>query len=182
MSFDFDAFAGAFLTLSEAIDRTAGVVGISQPALISALRQQAIARGDKWEASLWRSARSKAELGKWIYKQARNFDIENEGEVLQLAREIPARIRRNLIEIAKRIPASRGGKPPALDPIRRWRVRTEVRELHENGVPKDKAYKKVAKQMSVSAHTVRRICDRRERERTRQASRKIAFITHQSKS
>ena len=177
MSFDFDAFAGALWTLSEAIDRTAATVGISQPALICALGQQAIARGDKWEASLWASARSQTELGKWIYKQARNFNIENEGEILQLAKEIPARIRRNLIEIAKRIPASRGGKPPALDSIQRWRVRTDVRKLHESGVPKDKAYAKVAKQMGVSVHTVRRICDPRERERARQASRKIGFLT-----
>lgn len=179
MSFDFDSFAGALWTLSEAIDKTAGVVGISRLALISALRQQAIAKGDKWEASLWLAARSKTELGKWVYKQARNFNIENEVEILQLAKEIPVRIRRNLIEIAKRIPASRGGKPPALDSIQRWRVRTEVRKLHESGVPKDKAYNRVAKRMSVSAHTVRRICDKRERERTKQASRKIAFLSHQ---
>jgi len=176
MRFDFDSFAGALWTLSEAIDRTAGIVGISRPALISALGRQAKARGDKWEASLWTSARSKKELGKWVYKQKRKFDIEKEGEILQLAKEIPARIRRNLIEIAKRIPASRGGKRPALDSIQRWRVRAEVSKLHESGVPRDKAYAKVAKQAGVGAHTVRRICDARERERTRQASRKIGFI------
>jgi hypothetical protein len=179
MSFDFDSFAGALLTLSEAIDRTAGLVGISRHALVDAISQQAEAKGDKWEASLWMSARSRTELGKWVYKQARNFNIENEAEVLQLAKEIPARIRRNLIEIAKRIPASRGGKPPALNSIKRWRVRAEVRKLYASGVPKDKAYNEVAKRMSVSAHTVRRICDERERERTRQASRKIGFLTPQ---
>ena len=180
MRFDFDSFAGALWTLWEVIDRTAATVGISRSALIAALGQQAIARGDNWEASLWASARSRTELGKWVYKQKRKFDIENEGEILQLAKEIPARIRRNLIEIAKRIPASRGGKPAALDSIQMWRVRTKVRKLHESGVPKDRAYNKVAKQMSVSPHTVRRICDERERERTRQATRKIGFLTHQN--
>lgn len=123
------------------------------------------------------SARSKTELGKWVYKQSRKFNFENEGEILQLAKEIPGRIRRNLIEIAKRIPASRGGKAPALDSFQGWRVRIEVRKLHLSGVPKDKAYSEVAKQMGISSHTVRRIYDPRERERTRQASRKIGFIT-----
>ena len=126
------------------------------------------------------SARSQKELSKWIYKQERDFNIENEGDILQLAKEIPARIRRNLIEIAKRIPPSRGGKCPALNSIQRWRVRTEVRKLHECGVPKDKAYSKVAKQMGVGAHTVRRICDERERDRTRQSSRKFGLLTHQT--
>jgi hypothetical protein len=177
MNFDFDSFAGALWTLSEAIDRTARVVEISRPALVSALGQQARGRGDKWEAGLWAAARSEAELGKWIYKRARNFSIENEGEILQLAKEIPGLVRRNLIALAKRIPASRGGKRPVLDSIRRWRVRSEVRKLNERGMPKDKAYREVAKRMSVGAHTVRRICDEREQERTRQASRKIAFLT-----
>ena len=179
MSFDFGSFAGALWTLSESIDKTAEVVGISRLALFNALGQQAMARGDKWEASLWAAAHSKAKLGKWVYKEARKFNIEGEGKIIKLAKEIPARIRRNLIEIAKRIPASRGGKPPALDSIQRWRVRAEVRKLHESGVPKDKAFSEVAKRVNVGAHTVRRICDKRERERARQASRKIMFLTPQ---
>jgi hypothetical protein len=177
MSFEFDSFAGALWTLWEAIDRTADTVGIAKPALLDALGREALVRGDKWEANLWSSAHSKIELGKWIYKSARKFDIGNEAEVLQLAKEVPTRVRRSLIEIAKRIPPSHGGKAPALGLIETWRVRSEVRKLHESGVPKDKAYSQVAKRTGVSAHTVRRIYDPRERKRSRLASRKMVFLT-----
>jgi hypothetical protein len=179
MSFESQSFAGALWTLDEAIGSTAELVGISRNALLATLSQQAKAKGDKWEASLWLSARSKRELGNWLLKQSRRFNIEDEADILQLSKEIPVRIRRNLFEIAKRIPASRGGKAPALHLIQRWRARTEVRKLHESGMPKEKAYNEVAKQMKVSAHTVRRICDEKERERSRQASRKIGLLIQQ---
>ncbi len=124
---------------------------------------------------MWKCAHSDKELSKWIYRRARNFNINDESEILELADEIPTRIRKNLIEIAKSIPASHGGKPPALDLIRRWQAQRQVKELHDKGLPKDKAYEEVAKRMHVSAHTVRRTCDKRERERSRQANRKMAF-------
>jgi hypothetical protein len=81
-----------------------------------------------------------------------------------------------LIEIAETIPPSRGGKRLKLDPIECWRVRSAVKELHEKGMPREKAFEAVAKcvtrsGLKVSAHTVRRICDPRERERSRQSSR-----------
>ena len=176
MGFDFSAFAGAVCTLSEAIDKTAALVGIPRDTLARVLQRRAKVRKDRWEESLWRSARSKKELSEWIYRRARDFEIDDESEILKIARTIPHRIRRSLIEIAKTIPASRGGKSLKLDPIECWRIRSAVTELHKKGMPKEKAFEAVAKRKTrsghkVSAHTVRRICDPRERERSRQSSR-----------
>ena len=167
MGFDFDAFAGALRTLSGVLDKTAERIGMPREVLTRALCRHATARRDKWEATLWKCAYSDKELSKWIYRRARNFNINDESEVLKLADEIPTRIRRNLIEIAKSIPASHGGKPPALDLIRRWQAQRQVKELHDKGLSKDKAYEKVAKRMGVGAHTVRRVCDERERKHSR---------------
>ena len=178
MGFDIDAFTGALWTLSKAFDKAAETTGIPREALALALYRHATNRKDKEGARLWKSAQSNDGLNKWIYRQARNFDTFNEGEMLKLAKEIPARIRRNLIEIAKLIPAPQGGKAPALDIFERWEVRKQVKALHEKGLSNDKAYQRVAKRMHVSAHTVRRACDKRERERIRLASRTIAFGIH----
>lgn len=178
MGFDFDGFAGALWSLSEALNKTAERTGMPREVLSHALCRNATARRDKWEAGLWKYAHSDKELSKWIYRRARNFNINDESEILDLADEIPARIRRNLIEIAKSIPAPHGGKPPALGFIERWKARKQVKELHDKGLSRDKAYEEVAKRMHVSAHTVRRTCDERERERSRQANRNIAFGVH----
>jgi hypothetical protein len=172
MSFNFDAFAGALRTLSETINKAANLTGIPREALTMALRRQAAARDDRWEEHLWKFARSDTDLSQWIYRQAKPFDTDAESEILKLAEGIPFRIRRNLMEIARRIPASPGGKRPALNLIQIWRVRSEVKKLHRDGRPKDQAYKEVAKRMRVSAHTIRRICDERERQRSREASQK----------
>jgi hypothetical protein len=177
MGFDFDSFAGAFRTLSEAVDKTAMLVGIPRETLTRALHRRAKTRKDRWEERLWKAARTEKELSEWIYKRARDFNIGDESEILELSKTIAYRIRRNLIEIAKTIPASRGGKRPILDSMEKWRVRSEVRKLQEKGIPKENAYARVAKSMTesgrrVSTHTVRRTCDERERERSRQASRK----------
>jgi len=178
MGFDFDGFAGALRTLSKAFDETAERTGIPREVLTRALCRHATNRKDKKDAKLWKSAQSNDDLGNWIYKQARKFNSSNEGEILQLAEEIPGRIRRKLIEIAKSIPGSHGGKQPALDFGESWQAQTKVRALQNKRLPKDKAYRQVAAEMGVSAHTVRRICDKRERQRSRQASRKIAFAIH----
>jgi hypothetical protein len=169
MSFDSDAFAGALWSLSDALDNTAEMTRIPLQALTRALYRDALARRDKWEAGLWKDAYSKKNLGKWIWRNAgKRFDVTNETEILELAREIPARIRRNLIHIAKTIPAPHGGNPRALDMLRGWEARRRVRALREKGLSKKEAYKKVGEQMKVSAHTVRRECEPLERERSRQ--------------
>lgn len=169
MAFDNDAFAGALLTLSRALDKAAETTGIPREALTNALHHHAVVRKNKPDAKFWKSAHSEAELGRWIWRERRKFGAKDETEILELAREIPTRIRRDLIEIAKSIPAPRGGKRPALDLVEKWRVQREVRELHDSGLSKDKAYEVVAQRIDIAAHTVRRYCDKRERERSRVA-------------
>ena len=167
MAFDFDAFAVALLRLSRALDKTADTTGIPRVALTRALHRHAIVKKKKWEARLWKSAASEKELGDWIWRERRKFDGKDETEILNLSDEIPALIRRNLIEIAKSIPAPHGGNPPALNFIERWQAQNQVRELHDKGLAKDKAYEEVARRMGVSKHSVRRYCDKRERDRSR---------------
>jgi hypothetical protein len=176
MAFDFDLFAGAVRSLSQAVDQIAEVTGIPRGALTSALHRHAILCKNKWETRLWKSAHSENELGKWIWRERRRFDAADETDVLKLSDEIPTRIRKNLIDIAKSIPAPRGGKPPKLDLFQRWEAQSQVKELRDKGMSKEKAYEEVAKRMSVSTHmkvsthTVRRACDKRERERARKTT------------
>jgi hypothetical protein len=180
MGFDFDAFAGAVWTLSEVFDKTAEKAGIPRQALTRALYRYATARMDKWEAELWKNAHSQKELANWIRREAgRDFDGTKESEMLKLARGIPGRIRKNLIEIAKSLATPRGGNPRKLDFAQSWEVRRRVQALREKGLPKEKAYDKVARQLKgISAHTVRRECEPKERQRSRQPKDSgIAFIT-----
>ena len=166
MDFDFEAFAGALWGLSQALDKSAEMIGLPRAVLARLLRRHATVNNKTWDAKLWESAASDKKLAEWIWRERKKFDARDESEVLRLAREIPGRIRRNLIEIAKSIPASRGGNPPALNLIERWQVRKQVRDLHGKGQARDKAYEIVAKRMAVSKHTVRRYCDERERSRS----------------
>jgi hypothetical protein len=176
MAFNFDLFAGAVRSLSRALDQIAEVTGIPRGSLTGALHRHAVMRKNKWEARLWKSAHSERELGEWIWRERKKFDADDETDVLKLSDEIPTRIRKNLIDIAKSIPAPRGGKPPKLDMFQRWQTQKQVKELRGKGMPIDKAYEEVAKRMSVrmhtsvSAHTVRRACDKRERGRRRKAT------------
>jgi hypothetical protein len=176
MAFDFDLFAGAVRSLSRALDQIAEVTGIPRGALTGALHRHAVICKNKWEARLWKSAHSEKELGKWIWRERKKFDADDETDVLNLADKIPTLVRRNLIEIAKTIPAPHGGKPPKLDLFQRWHARAQFKKLRRKGLSKANAYKTVAKRMSVrmrtnvSAHTVRRACDKRERGRAPKAT------------
>lgn len=176
MAFDFDLFAGAVWSLSRAVNQIAEVTGIPRGALTGALHRHAVICKNKWEARLWKSAHSENELGKWIWRERRRFDAADETEVLNLSDKIPALVRRNLIEIAKSIPAPLGGKPAKLDLFQRWDAQGQFKKLRREGLSKEKAYEVVAKRMSVrmhisvSTHTVRRACDKREGERAQKAT------------
>jgi hypothetical protein len=176
MAFDFDLFSGAAGSLSRALDQIAEVTGIPRGALTGALYRHAVICKNKWEAKLWESAHSEKELGKWIWRERKKFDADDETEVLNLSDKIPTLVRRNLIEIAKSIPAPHGGKPPKLDLFQRWDAQGQFKKLRREGISKEKAYETVARRMSVrmhtsvSTHTVRRACDKLERERTRKAT------------
>lgn len=170
MGFDIEAFAGAVWSLSETIDEAARKTGIEREPLSLALHRYAIASKNKREAEMWRHARSKRKLSKWIYEQSRpDFDSTNEKEILKLAKEIPLLVRRGLIEIAKNLPRPRGGKHRSLDTFERFEAKRLVRNLREKNKPlsKEKAYAKVARLLKVSPHTIRRECDPKERERSR---------------
>ena len=169
MRFDFDAYSGAVISIKRALNEIVKKTGFQLEPLSQALLASAIRRGDKREAGLWKNANSQRELGKWIYNQAgRKFDGADEGKIIKFAKELPICVRRGLIEIAKQLPAPPGGKARALDLIDGFIARHDVRSLRERGLSKEKAYAKVAKRMKVSSHTIRRECEPRERERSKE--------------
>jgi hypothetical protein len=183
MRFDFDLYAPALWTLSNAFDEAARKSGISRSVLTKALFRHSAAQGGSSEANLWKHADSQETLGKWIYRRNRGrFDSTHEGEILKLAESIPIRIRRNLIEIAKTLAAPKGGNPPKLDLLEMWQVRREFDALRKDGVAKDQAYRKISQRRSrdkfkISAHTIRRVCEPKERERSlRRVDKGIAFF------
>jgi hypothetical protein len=183
MGFDFDSFASALVTLSEAFDEVAKKMGIPRKALTQILFRRATERADEWEADLWKHAYSQKSLGDWIYREAKQgFNSTHEGEMIVLAKSIPIRIRRNLIEVAKSIAAPKGGNPPKLDLLEIWQVRSEVEALRKKGLTKHQAYKKISKRRTrgdykIGAHTIRRACEPKERERSRQPEDKgLAFL------
>lgn len=168
MRVDFDAYAGAVMSIERALHETVKKTGFQLEPLSQALRASAIRRGDKREAGLWKNANSQRDLGKWIYNQAgRKFDGADEGKMIKFANEIPIRVRRGLIEIAKQLPAPPGGRARALDLIDGFMARYDVRLLRKKGMSKEKAYAKIAKTMKVSSHTIRRECEPTERERSK---------------
>ncbi|MGB8542743.1 MAG: hypothetical protein WCD49_14010 [Candidatus Acidiferrales bacterium] len=169
MRVDFDAYAGAVMSIERALRETVKKTGFQLEPLTQALFASAIRRRDKREAGLWKNASSQTDLGKWIYNQAgRKFDDSDETKMLKFAKEIPFRVRRGLIEISEQLPGPPGGKPRALDNIDGWMANREVRLLRAKGLSKEKAYAKIAKKMKVSSHTIRRECEPKERERSRE--------------
>jgi hypothetical protein len=162
MVFDENAFAGAQWTLEHALEGAAKTTGIEREQLCLALYRHSKTLGNKRDAELWKYARNKQTLYKWIYKQAGGgFDSSNEQEMILLANRIPKLIRGNLIGIAKTLEVSRGGKPRAFELFDLWQVRHRVAKLRRQKQPlsKEKAYARVAKMMEVSAHTIRRACE-----------------------
>jgi hypothetical protein len=167
VAFDFEAYSGALWSVKGALADTARKLGLSGEVLRGILCRGATLRNDKWEASFWRHAYTKGGLGNWIQKEAgKNFDADDEEEMLRLAREIPARIRRNLVAVSLVIPAPKGGNPRKLDLFKVFWARREVRLLLEKRLSKANAYKKVADRMGVGVHTIRRECEPKERERS----------------
>lgn len=127
--------------------------------------------GRAWEAKLWRATRSRNRLRAWI-KETREEAQYSEYAFLELAKLLPAWARRSLSAIADALPAPHGGKPRLLRFRDRMRVAQRFKELTENAGPKKrlsktKAYEKIAREMKVSPHTIRIICDPKERERSK---------------
>jgi hypothetical protein len=168
---DMDAFAGGLRSLSKAIEKTAQKTGIDRKQLCFALFRNASTHKRFRDAQMWKHAHTESDLGRWVYKQAgEKFGGNDELIMIKLANEIPAQVRRGLIEIAKTLGRSNGGKPKALDFSDAWRVRRLVDKLRAapNRLSKEKVYAEVGERFGVGAHTVRRECEPKERERSRQ--------------
>jgi hypothetical protein len=169
-----DVFAGALRSLSAAIAAVCEVTGINREQLCAALCQQAASEKNERESKMWKHGRTDKELGEWIFRDAgRKFGPRDEGEILQLASTIPKLARTGLIRIAKKLKIS-GGKRRTLQP---WEVplaKLLVAKLREKNKPlsMEKAYDKVAKRFGVHLNTIRRECDPKARQRTKQMALK----------
>ena len=134
-------------------------------------------RGRKWEAKLWSHTASKDKLRWWIKECAERGGYD-ENAFVELASFLPLWAKRSLLELAKALPSLPGGKPKALLFRERLEVLRRFRELTQHSdpqkrLPKYKAYTKIAAEFTtangkcVHPHTIRIICDHRERERSR---------------
>jgi hypothetical protein len=170
-TFSFNAFAGAIFSLGRSLNKTAKTVGLSRPVLAKALQKHYRNRRKEWEAEFWANAWSDNRMGKWVWKQKQGkFDVADEEELIELADRVPSRVREGLTEIAKCLPGRRGGKARVLTMKETWRVRAQVSKEREKGFSKRYAYGKVARKLKVSEHTIRRVCEPKERKYSRKSS------------
>jgi hypothetical protein len=176
-TFEFEAFAGAIYNLGKVLDETASKVGIPRPALADAFHKYYRGKKKRWEVDFWANAHSDQQLNEWIWKQKKpTFDWADEEEFFALSKRMPTQIREGLIEIAKCLPGRRGGKTRAFNMMEAWRVRSLVLKEREKGISKKSAYRKVAKEVKRSEHTIRRTCEPKERKRSRQRPDTYALL------
>jgi hypothetical protein len=75
------------------------------------------------------------------------------------------KIREFFPDAVKELPHPPGGRPTAFTPEKRHQVCKEIGELLVKGVPLSSAYKRLGKRHDVSARTIQRIWNDREREK-----------------
>lgn len=156
---------------SKELRRIEKLTGIKPMSIWLSLYRLNMKMGREWEAKLWRATRSNSEMRKWI-EETREEAQYSEEAFLELAQLLPKWAKRSLSEIAHALPASHGGKRRVLrfrDRAKALRWFKELTEGEKQGkkLSKTKAYEKIAREMKVSPHTIRIICDPRERERSR---------------
>lgn len=136
-----------------------------------------------WEAKLWKAGKSKSAMEEWVLREQANYD---EDSLLELARLLPEWARRSLAGIVEKLPAPSGGKRRALNfREERW-VKQRFQQLtqHPNVYKRlsaRRAYLEISSQVwtkfgkNASPHTIRTICDARERERNRKKRKEVAL-------
>jgi hypothetical protein len=160
---------------SKELTKIEKLTGVKRESIALSLYRLNMNRGRKWEANLWKATESKRQLLRWI-KETREEAEYSEDAFLELAELLPKWARRSLSEMARMLPAPHGGKRRALRFRDRMLVVQRVKELTESAatekkLSKTKAYEKVATEMKVSSHTIRIICDPKERERSKAPKR-----------
>lgn len=128
-------------------------------------------------ALFWEHADSDQTLKRWLLKQD-HFTQHEAVEFLKVAGQLPGVLRKTLTQVAREFTPLSGGKSRALSLDQTVRVRQRVERLHDRGVPRRKAWAKVAKELKVSEHTIRRACDPNEAARSRYvtASKKVGIL------
>jgi hypothetical protein len=149
---------------------------ISRESIALSLYRLNMAKGRKWEAKLWEATKSTGQMRAWI-KETREMAKYSEEAFLEIAQLLPKWARRSLSEIARALPAPHGGKRRVLRFREKIQALQRFKELTENAesrkrLSKTKAYEKIAREMKVSPHTIRIICDPGERERSKKAPKK----------
>ena len=156
---------------SKELGKIEKITNIPPESMALSLYRLNMAKGRKWEAKLWEATESIGQMRGWIKKTQKEAKY-SEQEFLELAQLLPKWARRSISQIAHALPAPHGGKRRALRFRERSQALQRFKELTENVGPKKrlsktKAYEKVAREMKVSPHTIRIICDPKERERSK---------------
>lgn len=176
-----DGSMAAADALAREIERIAGLLKLKQETLIDVLYRHSASRKPKWQADMWKSANTRRAIYEWAFWHAyKNGD--GEAQLIDLKDRLPALVQKAFIQMVKMLPAPRGGQPTKFDWLEEWQVRARVRAEIEKGLSRRETYARVArwytskKKKKVSTHTIRRIYEPRERERTRKRARMLAAI------
>lgn len=176
-----DGSMAAADALAREIERIAGLLKLKQETLTDVLYRHSVSRNLKWQADMWKSASPHKAIYEWAFWHAyKNGD--GEAQLIDLKERLPALVQKAFTQMAKTLPAPKGGKPTTFDWLEEWQVRARVRAEIERGRSKREAYARVShwytskKRKCVSAHTIRRICEPEERKRTRSQSRYLGAM------
>lgn len=167
--------------LVKEVVRIAAVLKIKRETLIEILHEYSGSRKLNWQAKMWKSASTCDAMYEWAFLYAyKNGD--GEMQLIKLKEELSGLIRKALIEMANTLPAPTGGKPPLFDWLEEWDVRRRVRAEIGRGLSRKEAYARVSgwyaskRKKRASAHTIRRVCEPEERERSRRKEPELYFV------
>ena len=152
--------------------------GRTRKRLVNQIAQYCRVLGYREELALfWEHADSDQTLKRWLLKQD-HFTRHEAMEFLKVAGQLPGVLRKGLTAVAKGFTPLSGGKPRALSLDQIVRARQRVEQLHDRGTPRRRAWAKVAKELKVSGHTIRRACDPKEAARSGYvtASKKVGIL------
>ncbi|HVB33668.1 MAG TPA: hypothetical protein VNJ52_04740 [Patescibacteria group bacterium] len=167
------------------LGRIEKLIGIRREVIALTLARLNEEKKRTWEAKLWRAGRSRDAMEMWVLQERANYD---EDSLLELAGLLPEWARRSLASIIEKLPPPNGGKRRALYfREERW-VKRRFQELtqHANAnkrLSARRAYSEISRQVETkfgkkaSPHTIRTICDARERERNRKKPKRLALIS-----
>ena len=132
------------------------------------IMQRALAAVEKWKRyygpfqEVWSHASNREELTAFLLAGPDPSPQEME-TVLTLIRTVPYLLRSSLLDAAKSLPPSPGGRPRELSPEQRKEICLQIGQLYGLGVELRDAQKRMARHHSVGLRTIQRAWQQRSK-------------------